>query len=404
MHRATPWISLFTSVVFFAHAPSAQARDLPVVPGSGTYIDWVGDTFENPEWGFIHNLPKSSKEQDEQRRFPRGYSTNGRWFEGPERGHPDMMKVVPTPAGGLPGSNYSLLVRTRDSGIPGFHNRKTEQDDLIVDCVARLNGSIPVAEVPSAVVRVYLPKPEQWENRSGPHFGFRITTNCMITKTEEQKINRFRSRPHTYRTRDPYWPGIWIHFESETDAEHDVDGAFLAVRGNSLGHDFKTIEIPQEQFGWWTLGISVTGTGMVHYYASPGVDDLEEDDYITSQYPYQRQAERFETLFFNYCNRNDGSTWSTPFLIDDPRLYVVRSNRIASIVNAKKQHIARQAAAKQQAEMLHAQRAAKAARAAEQAMISNQQQAPTRTARRKANDGRNSNAPNPRFELNELYQ
>ncbi len=352
MHRATPWISLFASAFMMLSSSNSDARDLPVVPGSGTYIDWVGDNFDNPDWDFIHNLPKSSKEQDEQTRFPRGFSTNGRWFEGPERGHPDMMKVVPTAEGGLQGSPYSLLVRTRDSGIPGYHNRQVGQDDLIIDCVSRLGGTIPVAEIPNVVVRVYLPHPEKWENRTGPHFGFRITTNCMMTKTEEPQ-GRFRMRPNTYRTRDPYWPGIWIHFESETDGNVDEDAAFLAVRGNNLGHDFKTMEIPKEKFGWWTLGISVTGSGMVHYYASPGVDDLTSEDLLTSQYPYGRRAERFETMFFNYCNQNDGQTWSTPFLIDDPSLYVVNSNRVMSIVNAKKRHLAGQATARRQAELLN---------------------------------------------------
>ena len=256
LSKAQGWACLAVVAI----SSSLFARDLPVVPGTGTHIDWVGDTFETADWGFIHNHPKSSREQDEQTRFPRGYSTNGRWFEGPERGQPDLMKVVPTPRGALPGSDNALLVRTRDSGIPGRHNHKVEQDDLIVDCVARLNGTIPVREIPSAVVRVYLPPVEKWENRTGPHFGFRITTNCVVTKTEELQ-GRFRFRPRTYETRDPYWPGIWIHFQSETDSNVEEDSAFLAVRGNNLGHDFKTIDIPQDQFGWWTLGVSVTQSG-----------------------------------------------------------------------------------------------------------------------------------------------
>lgn len=350
MVRATwrIWLALFIASVTLS--TSGTAGDLPVVPGTGTLIDFVGDSFEEPGWEFIHNHPKSSREQDERTRFPRGFSANGRWFEGPERGQPDLMRVVPAPDGALPGSAHALLVRTRNSGIPGFYNNQVEQDDLIVDCVARLSGPIPVVEIPNIVTRVYLPPAGEWENRSGPHFGFRGTTNCIVTKTEEQQRGRFRLRPQTYKTRDPYWPGIWIHFRSDTDPGVETDSAFLAVRGNKLGHDFPVRDISQDEFGWWTLGMSFTASGMIHYYASPGVDELTADDYLTSQYPYARQAEFFETMFFNYCNRNDGRTWSTPFLIDDPRLYVVRSQRVVSLVNQKRQQMARQEAQQKQAE------------------------------------------------------
>lgn len=76
----------------------------PLVPGTGQKLPQVGDDFEDPQWGFVQNLPKSSEEQDEQKRLPTGKSTNGRWYEGIKRGHPDFMRQVPTPEGGLPGS------------------------------------------------------------------------------------------------------------------------------------------------------------------------------------------------------------------------------------------------------------------------------------------------------------
>ena len=81
--------------------------------------------------------------------------------------------------------------------------------------------------------------------------------------------------------------------------------------------------------------MSVTADGAVHYYASPGVDVLTAADHLTSQYPYSFRAEHFRTFFFNACNRNDGKSWSTPFVIDDPQLYVVKSSRINSLVQRK---------------------------------------------------------------------
>jgi hypothetical protein len=248
----------------------------------------------------------------------------------------------------LEGSNYALLLRTQRSGIPGTRTLKTMQDDLVVNCVSRLNGNIPVSETPNFVVRVYLPPWDEWENRSGPHFGIRGTAKSQVTKAREQTstsgglFRRSQTRMVTSTEWEPYWPGMWIHFRSETSRNVDRDSAFLKVRGNHLGHDFKVREL--EDYGWWTFGMSFTPDGMVHYYASPGVDDLTAADFLTSQYPYSFHAQRFDTLFFNVCNRDDGRTWSTPFVIDDPQLYLVNARRVNSIVKRKQENAARQAA------------------------------------------------------------
>lgn len=329
-----------------------------LVPGTGTRIDYVGDNFEDTTWSFINNFPKSSREQDERLRSPTGKSTNGRWIEGPERGQPDHMKVVPNPAGGLPGSQYGLLMRTLNSGIPGFRSNDVQQDDLIANCISRLGMSIPVSDMPSAVVRVYLPPAEQWENRTGPHFGFRISTSTTVTEMASSGRGFFSSSRSTTKT-EPYWPGLWIHFKSETSRNVDEDSAFLAYRGNRLGRDIRCQEIPADQFGWWTFGISATGDGQIHYYAKQGVGDLTQEDHITSQFPYSYHAERFRTFFFNACNKNDGKTWSTPFVIDDPQLFVVNSSRVLANVKSRQEREARQQAQKKAQEKKRAQRTAK---------------------------------------------
>ena len=329
-------------------APAAVAESGPVVPGTGKLIDFVGDQFEQGDWNFIHNHPKSSRENDERTRFPNGRSTNGRWFEGPERGQPDLMKVVPTPAGGIEGSQQALLVRTRHSGVPGRRSFDVQQDDLIVDGVSRV-GAIPVSEVPSITTRVYLPPAEEWENRSGPHFGFRGTTVTTVWKTddEEEQRGRFRMRivnRRPYRAKEQYWPGIWVHFRSETSKQFDEDSAFLTVRGDRLGRDFKVMDISKEDFGWWTMGMSFTGDGRVHFYARKGVEDLTAADHLTSQAPYSYRAERMENMFFDFCNYNDGKTWSTPFVIDDPKLYVLHGERVSRIAENKKRMMAERTA------------------------------------------------------------
>ena len=302
----------------------------PIVPGTGTRIDYVCDDFEDTSWSFVHKFPKSSREQDENLRSPTGFSTNGLWVEGPERGQPDHMQVVPTPPGGLTGSKYSLLVRTMNSGIPGYNSFDVQQDDIVANSLARIGG-VPVGEMPSAVARVYLPPVDEWENRTGPHFGFRISTQTVTTSSKSAGF--FGSR--TVTENEPYWPGLWIHFRSKGHRGAKEDSAFMTYRGDVRGNDVKCREIPVKEFGWWTMGMSVTPDGMIHYYAKPGVEDLTAADHITSQMPYGFSAQRFRTFFFDVCNRNDGKTWSTPFVIDDPEMYVVNASRVEQVVQRR---------------------------------------------------------------------
>jgi len=302
-----------------------------VVPGTGTWIEYVGDDFENTDWGFINNFPKSSREQDQRLRSPTGRSTNGRWIEGPERGQPDFMKVVP---------NYALKVRTLNSGIPGYRSYDVQQDDLISNTISRIGMSIPVADIPSVVTRIYLPPADEWEDRSGPHFGFRISASAPVTKSSSSSF--FGSRSSTEI--EPYWPGIWIHFRSKTSRRVEEDSAYLTIRGNRNGQDVRMKEISAEEFGWWTFGMSVTPNGMVHFYAKQGIEDLTAADHLSSQFPYSYSAQRFRTFFFNSCNKNDGKTWSTPFVIDDTRLYLVNPTRVAANVKRNMEREARRAA------------------------------------------------------------
>lgn len=339
-HASLTVILGLTASLALAAGPTGAT---PLVPGTGLKIDYVGDDFEDPHWQFVHNHPKSSEKQDHRRRSPGGFSVNRRWCEGMERGQPDDLRVIPAPAGAIPGSNYALQLRTLHSGIPGLNTAKVEQDDLVAEGVNRI-GVIPVGESPSFTVRVFLPPAEQWEQRSGPHFGIRAQITTTVQKSENVQMGRFRSGARSYQALEPYWPGMWVHFQSKNSGKATEDAAFLKVRGNRLGHDFKVRDIPTSEFGWWTFGMSFTPDGMVHYYASPGVDDLTEKDYLASQYPYSYRAQKFESFFFNVCNWNDGKTWSTAFLIDDPAFYLVHAGRVQSMVERQKQAIQQQAA------------------------------------------------------------
>lgn len=275
----------------------------PIVPGSGTAVREVGDDFEDAEWEYVPNFPKSSHENDGRIRNPGGFSRNGRWFEPSKRGGPDYVKRVETPAGGLPGSTGSLLLRTLQSGIPGNPSYTNQQDDFVANVSRRVGTNIPISYEPNMVCRVYMPPVDQWENRSGSQFAFRAGVRGGYENEE-------------------YWPGIFIQFQSETDSKAQQDAAFFVIRADGRGRDIRGPEITQT--GWWTLGMSFTMDGKVHYYARPGVDDLTAEDYITSYVPYSMPCRVFETMFFDCFNRDDNKSWSTPFVIDDPTLYVMR--------------------------------------------------------------------------------
>lgn len=290
-----------------------------VVPGTGRKIAEVGDDFEDEKWNYIMNFPKASANIDHIDRQPAGGSTNGRWIESLYRGEMDIIKRVETPEGGLPGSKGAMLMKTLHSGIPGTYSYKMQQDDLLVNCSARLGYSLPAGWSPNCVVRVYLPPFEEWEKRSGSSFGFRLDVEG--SKETQGFGGMFRRNSFFGRKTEAYWPGFFIQFNSKTDGVNKVDSAMLLIRGDHLGHEVPGPMIMKP--GWWTLGMSVTPDGRVHYYAHAGVEKLTAKDHIYSQWPYGFQCERMHTFFFNVTNQDDGRSWSTPWIVDDPALYVI---------------------------------------------------------------------------------
>ena len=256
MSRSCLFLSIATLIAIAVPVRTAEAVR-PVVPGSGLKYEKIGDNFEEEDWTYYMNGHKSSEEQDGRVRRPGGLSKNRRWAESAKRGHPDMIKVVPTPEGGIEGSTQSLLMRTRATGIPGRWSGRLNQDDLLLQVRARI-GSIPVSRSPSVVTRVYVPPFDKWLDYSAASFALRA--DVTGTKSSGWKTET-----------EPYWPGMFIVFRSETDSKHEKDSAFIRVRANSRGFD---VTGPEVTPGWWTLGMSFSPDGMIHYFASEGVDDL----------------------------------------------------------------------------------------------------------------------------------
>lgn len=305
---------ILSTAAWIHHGNQAIGQQNIIVPGSGQKVEQVGDDFEDPDWSYNFQMPKSSENIDKQRRGPFGRAANNRWYEGAKRGDPDVVKRVKTPEGGLPGSKGSLLLRSLETGIPGQKSFKLQQDDFICNIHEKI-GRTPVSREPSCVVRVYLPPVDTWENRTGPHFAFRLALETTINEPRKGFL-----AVGSTQTNEIYWPGMFIEFESKHDGKREHDYAWLRIRSDRLGRDFKGMQITRA--GWWTLGMSVSADGAVHYFAKPGTDDLTMDDYITTQVPYSYRAERFRTFFFNICNGDDGKTWSTDWIIDDPAFYL----------------------------------------------------------------------------------
>ncbi|GIX04759.1 MAG: hypothetical protein KatS3mg114_0628 [Planctomycetaceae bacterium] len=301
--------------VWLCLGSSLQAQ---VVPGTGTLLPQVSDDFEDPDWTFHLNLPKASSNLDKIDRQPAGYSTNGKWYESTYRGTPDVVKRVEPPLGGIPGSTGALALRTLYSGVPGQLSYKYQQDDLLAN-FANTIGYLPVSRVPSVVVRVYLPPFDQWEPRTGSHFGFRVDCQTVISKSSNTP-RLFRTASNS-RKIENYWPGMFVQFFSRADGETQQDHAMIVIRAGNRGEDLAGPQIQQP--GWWTLGMSFTPDGQVHYYARPGVERLTPRDHLVSTFPYGYNALQVNTYFFNIVNQDDGRTWSTEFIIDDPEVYVL---------------------------------------------------------------------------------
>ncbi|HND54593.1 MAG TPA: hypothetical protein PLV92_19410 [Pirellulaceae bacterium] len=291
-------------------ASSAVAADKALVPGTGQRVVQVGDDFEDEKWEYYPNLPKSSENIDDSQRLPGGIAKNGRWYEGVMRGTPEIVKRVETPPGGLEGSKGSLLLRSLHTGVPGRPSRQMQQDDFICDVSERLGGSIPVAQQPNCVVRVFLPPVSQWERRSGPHFAYRAAVDTMAWKRENGRREFGR---------EIYYPGMFIEFQTKESTGLKYDTAYIRIRAAENGGDYKGPEITQT--GWWTLGMSFPADGRIQFFAKPGIEDLTEKDMIASHYSYGYRCQRFKTFFFNVCNVDDGRTWSSSFIIDDAYLY-----------------------------------------------------------------------------------
>ena len=306
-------------IVFaFAFTNLVMPVQAQVVPGTGQQIVEVFDDFEDPAWNFNLNLPKASANLDKTERHPSGFADNRLFLESLYRGTPDFVRRIETPAGGIPGSKGSLAMQTLHSGVPGHISNTFQQDDLIAGVQQKLGYMMPVSWTPSYVCRVYVPPFEKWERRNGSHFGFRA--DCLTTISSTKSMGRFFKNMGTTRKQEQYWPGFFIQLNTKQMTGQKEDSAVILIRSDERGHEVPGPKITHP--GWWTLGMSFTADGRVHYYAREGVANLTSKDHLYSGFPYDYRCEQTSTYFFNIVNQDDGRTWSTRWIVDDPKVYV----------------------------------------------------------------------------------
>ncbi len=316
------WTSILTCVIF---VPSARAQSSAFVPGSGQELKQVGDDFEDPNWRYIPNNPKSTEDIDDQQHMPLGKSQNGRWFEGVKRGHPDVVERVETPPDGLAGSRGALLLQSLHTGVPNRPSYTMHQEDFIANVQYKMGGPIDISSAPSVTTRVFLPPIDQWEQRSGPHFAFRAALETEKPKFSPKLLFASAKKKDEEGI---YWPGLFIILESKHETHQEHDYAYFRIRADRNGNDAKGPQITTT--GWWTLGMSFSTDGMVHYYAKPGIEDLTSQDHIASQLPYNYRCLRFRSFFYNVVNGDDGRNWTTPWVVDDPKVFVLNGSQGAT--------------------------------------------------------------------------
>ena len=163
-----------------------------------------------------------------------------------------------------------------------------------------------------------MPPFDQWEQRHGSHFGFRA--DCTTTINKPSKTGRFFKTSKTTKALEQYWPGFFVQLNLKQKTGEKEDSAILLIRSDQNGHEVPGPKITHP--GWWTLGMSFTPDGKVHYYAHEGIADLTAQDHLYSNFPYGYRCEQTSTFFFNIVNQDDGRTWSTRWIVDDPKVFV----------------------------------------------------------------------------------
>ena len=205
-----------------------------------------------------------------------------------------------------------MSMKTLFSGIPGVPSFTTQQDDFVANVASKI-GNVSISRSPSVVTRVYLPPFDQWEQRTGNSFGFRAALVTTVNKSIRPLLRRDVAQVRNLLARHVhlFHKGRW-----------EEQGTIGPLSDSRRRNGARRVGTEIKQTGWWTLGMSFSPDGNVHYFIRPGVEDLTRKDFVATHTPYSYHAERFDTFFYDVLNMDDGKSWSTEWIVDDPGLYL----------------------------------------------------------------------------------
>ena len=309
-----------------------------------------------PRHGHVHRLcrrrlrgrtPGSSSTATPRARASRTNASAARWAsrpttagtKAPSAASPTRSKSIPTPPAACAGSQQALLLRTLNSGIPGY-------------ALQRRPAGRPDRQLPRTPPRRHpRRRTPQLHRPRLPAAGRAVGTALRpAVRLPRQPVDGHHRRKTTgffssgsSTEVEPYWPGMWIHFRANAHQEHQ--GRHGLHRRPRRPHGPR-LPRPRDRPSSAGGRSACRSPPTAWCTTTPAPASTSSPPPTTSRrsIPYSYTARDFRTYFFDVCNRNDGRTWSTPFVIDDPKLYVVRTPAAStSIVQRQEQQAVRNA-------------------------------------------------------------
>lgn len=210
------------------------------IPGSGTTVKELN--FE------------TTAQLTEKFNYGSGWAGAGFGLSGTQRGAPENISVIANPQAVTSSGNQVLAFYSSDRNASWYSNNPSavgtnvygSQDSESQDDFFMYGASWVAADTPSVMMHVFLPN-----------------------SLDQNGVTSLRM-PVKYNSGTSSWPGIWCY------------GDILRLRGPGRNDIQINTNAPNGgKNTWWTLGISVTPTGDIQYYATPSyVSELTKEHIV----------------------------------------------------------------------------------------------------------------------------
>lgn len=283
---------LFTINLLFCLVLTAQTTYY--IPGSGTIVRELN--FEN------------TSQLTEKFDYSSGWAGAGFGLSGTQRGAPENISVIPNPETVTNSGNQVLAFYSSDRNADWYTNNPSalgtnvygNQDNESQDDFFMYGASWIAADTPSVMMHVFLP-----------------------STLDQNGVTSLRM-PVKYNSGTSSWPGIWCY------------GDILRLRGPGRNDiQLSTNAANGGKNTWWTLGVSITPTGDIQYYATPnyvteltkehivGINSVISPENNHNYYPVDSNSD----AIIMTSNRN---VTTTPTLIDN-LVYTKGTTQVLSV-------------------------------------------------------------------------